>query len=135
MPASTPADICRIFRQAITAGDIDAALEIYDPDVVFLNKSGETRRGKAQLREELAPLVAAKASFDYDIRQIAESSGIALMHTVWTISHPQPTTMHAVEVARRQPDGTWRWLIGDPFTTGKIADTLARLPPQEDDSA
>jgi hypothetical protein len=23
------------------------------------------------------------------------------------------------EVARRQPDGTWRWLIGDPFTVGR----------------
>jgi hypothetical protein len=43
--------------------------------------------------------------------------------------------MHAVEVARRQPDGTWRWLIGDPFTAGKIADSLAHAPPQEDDSA
>ena len=28
-------------------------------------------------------------------------------------------TVYAIEVARRQPDGTWRWLIGDPFTIGK----------------
>jgi hypothetical protein len=25
-------------------------------------------------------------------------------------------SVHAIEVARRQPDGTWYWLIGDPFT-------------------
>jgi hypothetical protein len=29
---------------------------------------------------------------------------------------PQPMSGYAIEVARRQPDGTWRWLIGDPFT-------------------
>ena len=32
-------------------------------------------------------------------------------------------SVYAIEVARRQPDGTWRWLIGDPFT---LADR--RLP-------
>jgi hypothetical protein len=30
-------------------------------------------------------------------------------------------TQHAVEVARRQADGTWRWLIGDPFTVEREA--------------
>jgi len=25
-------------------------------------------------------------------------------------------SVYAIEVARRQQDGTWRWLIGDPFT-------------------
>jgi hypothetical protein len=28
-------------------------------------------------------------------------------------------SVYAIEVARRQPDGTWRWLIGDPFTIGR----------------
>jgi hypothetical protein len=27
--------------------------------------------------------------------------------------------VYAIEVARRQADGTWRWLIGDPYTVGK----------------
>jgi hypothetical protein len=28
-------------------------------------------------------------------------------------------TVYAIEVARRQADGTWRWLIGDPYTVGR----------------
>jgi hypothetical protein len=39
----------------------------------------------------------------------------------WTVSGPQSTRVYAIEVARRQPDGTWRWLIGDPFTVGREA--------------
>jgi hypothetical protein len=29
--------------------------------------------------------------------------------------------VYAIEVARRQRDGTWRWLIGDPFMVGRNA--------------
>jgi uncharacterized protein (TIGR02246 family) len=135
MPASTPADICRIFRQAMAAGDIDAVLEIYDPEVVFLNPSGEARTGKQQLLEELAPLVAAKADFAFEIKQIIETADVALMHTRWRVSHPQPMTVYAIEVARRQRDGTWRWLIGDPFTVGRFTDSSDHAPLQQDDSA
>jgi len=96
-------------------------LSIYDPEVVFLNQSHEQRRGQHELREELAPLAAAKASFEFSIKQVIQSGDIALMHAEWRVSSPQPTSMYAIEVARRQPDGTWRWLIGDPFTVGREA--------------
>jgi hypothetical protein len=32
------------------------------------------------------------------------------------VSGPQQMSVYAIEVARRQQDGTWRWLIGDSFT-------------------
>ena len=41
------------------------------------------------------------------------------MHTEWKVSPPYPMSVYAIEVARRQADGTWRWLIGDPFTVGR----------------
>jgi hypothetical protein len=40
------------------------------------------------------------------------------MHTRWKVSSPQQMSVYAIEVARREPDGTWCWLIGDPFTVG-----------------
>jgi hypothetical protein len=33
------------------------------------------------------------------------------MHTEWKVSGLQPMTVYATEVARRQPDGTWCWLM------------------------
>ena len=53
---------------------------------------------------------------DFTVKQVVEASGIALMHTLWTISGEPPRKQYAIEVARRQPDGSWKWLIGDPFT-------------------
>jgi len=69
----------------------------------------------------LAPFAARKAVFNFNIKQVIRSGDIALMHTEWKISSPQIMSVYAIEVARRQPDGTWRRLIGDPFTIGRQA--------------
>jgi hypothetical protein len=42
MPATTPEEICSLFKQYMAAGDIDALLNIYDPQAVFLTESRET---------------------------------------------------------------------------------------------
>lgn len=81
-------------------------LSIYDPELVFLNQSRELKRGKEEFRQELAPLVAAKAGFDFSIKQVIQAGDIALMHTEWEVSLPKPMHSYAIEVARRQLDGT-----------------------------
>jgi uncharacterized protein (TIGR02246 family) len=119
MPATSPEQICHQFKEYMAKGDIEALLSIYDPDVVFLNQSGELKKGRQGLRGELAPFASAKANFDFSISQVIQSGDIALMHIQWTVSSPQSMSVYAIEVARRQPDGTWCWLIGDPFTVGR----------------
>ena len=119
MSAKSPEEICRLFQQYMATGDLDSLLSLYDAEAVFLNQSGEVKKGEAGLREVLVPLATARARFDYTIRQIIQSGDIALMRTDWQVSSPQPMSSYAIEVARRQPDGTWRWLIGDPFTVGR----------------
>jgi ketosteroid isomerase-like protein len=119
MPATTPEQICHLFKQYMAEGDVEALLSLYDPEALFLNSSGEIKQGRQGLRGELAPLASAKAVFDFSIKQIIQSGDIALMHTQWTVSSPRPMSEYAIEVARRQPDKTWCWLIGDPFTVGR----------------
>jgi ketosteroid isomerase-like protein len=89
----------------MTTGDIESLLSDYDPDVAFLNQSRETKRGTNELRQELAPLAAAKAKFDFSIKHVIQSGDVALMQT--EVSLPKPVRSYAIEVARRQPDGTW----------------------------
>lgn len=120
MAAKTPEEICGLFQQYMAEGNLESLLGIYDPEAVFLDQSGELKRGREGLREVLAPLAAANTKFEFEILQIIPSDDIALMHTLWRQpSAERPGSMHAIEVARRQPDGTWRWLIGDPFTISK----------------
>ena len=119
MPARSPEEICRLFQQYMAEGDIDSVLSVYDTEAVFLNQSRELKKGGEALRQELAPFAAIKATFDFNIKEIIQSGDIALMHTEWNVSLPHPMSVYAIEVARRQADGTWRWLIGDPFTVGR----------------
>ncbi|CAL1240891.1 YybH family protein [Candidatus Methylocalor cossyra] len=119
MPATVPDHLCRLFQQAMAAGDIEAVLNLYDPDAVFVNAAGTIIKGSHGLRQALAPLAAAQTRFDFVIKQVVQAGDIALMHTAWTVSGPEPLHVYALEVARRQGDGTWRWLIGDPYTVGR----------------
>jgi ketosteroid isomerase-like protein len=119
LTARSPEEICRLFQKYMAKGDIDLILSLYDKDVVFLNQSSEPKRGKEALRKELAPFASAKASFDFNIKQLIQAGDIALTHTEWNVSSPHQMSLYAIEVARRQSDGSWRWLIGDPFTVGR----------------
>lgn len=119
MAAKTPEEICSLFKQYMAEGDLESLVTLYDPQAVFLNQSRETKEGPEEIRQELARMAAVKAIFDFQIRQVIRSGDIALVHTEWKVSSPQPMAVYAIEVAHRQPDGTWRWLIGDPFTVGR----------------
>ena len=97
-------------------------LALYESDVGFIKQEGSTKRG----REELAPFADEKAAFEFEIRQLIQAGDIALTHTHWKLSMPKQSSsqsLYAIEVARRQSDGTWRWLIGDPFTVGRNVGT------------
>ncbi len=118
MPAKSPEEICHLFKKYMAEGNLDSVFSLYDPEAVFLNRGSEVKTGEA-LKKELAQFAAVKATFDFKIKQIIQSGDIALMHTAWKVSAPEPMAVYAIEVARRQPDGTWRWLIGDPFTVGR----------------
>ncbi|MBX3320105.1 MAG: nuclear transport factor 2 family protein [Nitrospira sp.] len=119
MSAHSPEDICCLFRQHMAEADMDSVLTLYDREVAFLNQAGEVIRGQDRLKQELSSLVATKSRFEYSIKQIVHTNDIALMHTHWTVSGPQQMKVYAIEVARHQTAGSWRWLIDDPFTVGR----------------
>ena len=118
MAANSPEEICELFKQYMADGDLESMLTLYDADAVFLNEAGEPAKGD-RLKAELAVLASARTAFEFKIRKVVRASDVALMHTDWEMSSPRRMSVRAVEVARRQKDGTWRWLIGDPFTVGK----------------
>jgi ketosteroid isomerase-like protein len=83
MTAKSPEDICRLFQHYMAKGDIESVQSVYDPEAVFLNQSAEITNGRQGLRQELAPLAAMKAHFDFDIRQViqtGDSSHAAARH-------------------------------------------------------
>ena len=119
MAAKSPEGICELFQRYMAAGNLEGLLSLYDTEAVFLNQAHEIKRGHGELRPELARMAGAKARFEFKILQVIRSGDVALMHTDWKVLSPEPMRVYAIEVARRSADGTWRWLIGDPFTVSR----------------
>ncbi len=121
-PARKPEDGDRIFMNALARRDIDAIVELYEPDAIFIRANGMRAHGHAQIRIAVQELVALKA--EYAIRDIVSvlsgdgSIAITRMRYAMSFTHRdgKPATVEArtMEVMRRQPDGSWRFIIDSP---------------------
>ena len=118
MPANTPQELTQLFSQAIGQGDLDAAMALYEPGAVFPNQSGDLRSGADAIRQEMAPFATMKPDLKSNLIKTVIAGDIAVTYHQWTMTTPMQMSGRSVEVARRQPDGTWLLVIDDPFTLG-----------------
>ncbi len=118
MPARSPEELGRLFQEAMRAGDIDALMALYEPGAVFPNQSGEPRTGTDAIRQELAPFAAMKPDMTIETQKMIQAGDIALTYSRWSMTTPAQMSGRAIEIARRQQDGTWLYIIDDPFTLG-----------------
>ena len=74
-------------------------------------------KGRDAIREALAPLVEGKARIDLKVeRTVRSGEELAATYGVWTMkAGDQEISGKTIEVVRRQPDGTWLFVIDDPF--------------------
>ena len=120
MPAHNPEDLGQLFAQAMKSGDVEAVLALYEPGAGMTNQQGQVRSGIDTIRQDMAPFAAAKPDITIETDKIILAGDIALCHSRWSMTKPAPMSGRAVEVARRQPDGAWLYVIDDPFTLGPV---------------
>jgi ketosteroid isomerase-like protein len=108
-PAAQPEDLGRYFLERANAGDVEGLVALYEPEAVLAFPSGRLTIGQDQIRQVYAELLADKPSFSSAGQQpVIRNGGLALTST------RLPAGGATVEVARRQPDGSWRWVIDQP---------------------
>ena len=87
MPAHTPEDLDVLFASAINFGDIEAVMKLYEPTACLTPEPGEVVSGTTA-------------------KWVLEGTG--------PDGKPMRMEGQSAEVARRQPDGTWRFAIDNP---------------------
>jgi ketosteroid isomerase-like protein len=108
-PAMQPEDLARYFLERANAGDVEGLVALYEPGAVLAFPSGRLTIGHDQIRQVYAELLADKPSFgSAGQRPVIRNGDLALTST------RLPAGGATVEVARRQPDGSWRWVIDQP---------------------
>ena len=112
-----PADLHRRVEQAFNAADIDALLDLYEPDACLLGEDGTPARGLDAIREVWTRLVALGGHISLTTRHAVEVDDLALLSNSWTFEIGGEAVASSVtsEVARRQRDGTWRYAIDNPY--------------------
>ena len=105
-PARDPQDLERLLVSRQRAGDIDGMTALYEPDAVLDFGDGPLVRGRDAIRALFEGLVAAGRKFDFgDQRPAIVTGNLALTST------RLPDGTVTAEIARRQGDGTWLWVV------------------------
>jgi ketosteroid isomerase-like protein len=108
-PAAKPEDLGKYFLERANAGDVEGLVALYEPGAVLAFPRGRLAAGHEEIRQVYTELLADKPTFASAGQQpVIRNGDLALTST------RLPGGGTTVEVARRQPDGTWRWVIDQP---------------------
>jgi ketosteroid isomerase-like protein len=115
MPATTPEQIHRSFEDMFNAGDLDGLMELYEPDAALIAQPGSVAYGSEQARAALQGFLALKGRITLDTKLVVTVGD--------TGPDGNPVTLGATtaEVARRQADGTWRYVIDNAWGDQAVA--------------
>jgi len=122
MPARTPEDAHRLFMEAFNAGDVEALVALYEPQAVLCRSDGQQRAGVSAIRQAFDSFLVSKPKIRLQTKYAIRMGDLALLRAQWEMTRMDPSgqplapTRHSsTEVVRRQPDGTWRYVIDHPF--------------------
>ncbi|WP_229706483.1 YybH family protein [Micromonospora sonchi] len=113
------------FARAFNTGDAAVVEQVYEPDGVFVAAPGQAVTGAARAAANQRFLDLG-LPIDICPRHIYVADDIALLIVDWTIDGQGTDGQHvhlegtATDVARRGPDGYWRYVIDNPFGTARL---------------
>jgi ketosteroid isomerase-like protein len=134
LPATTLEQLHLLFVDAINAHDLDALMDLYEPDPIGADLDGKTLRGAATMRAFLADFLAVAQKIEATTRKAIATEDVGLLSSRWLAHIRTPDGEELIaegssaEVARRQPDGTWRFIIDDPLFTSETMTTRPKIP-------
>ncbi|OLF11972.1 hypothetical protein BLA60_08025 [Actinophytocola xinjiangensis] len=119
MTATEPAQLHTLFTEAINGRDAEGLVALYEPSGLAVHLDGSCRSGEAELRAMVEDMLATIEHIDGETRKVIVAGDIAITSATWRarLAGGGEGAGTTAEVARRQADGTWRWVIDDPSFT------------------
>jgi uncharacterized protein (TIGR02246 family) len=121
------ADIHPSVEAGVNNQDLDGLMALYSPDATMVLPDGSMVVGTEAIREQWAALLAMKGRMTLRSRHVIESGDLAILSNEWTFTvGDQSVGATTAEVARRQADGGWLYVIDHPYA-GLEPEELAAL--------
>ena len=122
MPVRAPEEMHPAFAAAFDARDLDALLDLYEPGAALTPQPGLVVTGHAAIREALGAFLALDGPITMTTRTIIPADDLVLLHAEWAVQGrgpdgaPLAVAARSSEVIRRQADGTWRYILDNPYS-------------------
>ena len=119
--SGTPEQALKSIVEGINTGNLDALMPLYEPGAGFATQPGSLTHGQAGLREALAGFVAMKGKLDLKVTRVLQAADLALVSAAWSFTgtgsdgEPVKLASKSADVLRRQADGSWRFVIDNPW--------------------
>ncbi len=124
--ADRPEDVPAVFAARFNSFDPDALAEVYEEGGMLVPRPGSPVTGP-DVRTANSRLQDLGIPIEVRPRHVYRNGDLALLIVDWSLSgtgpegRPVQVEGTATDVARRGPDGRWRYAIDNPFGAGPTA--------------
>ncbi|WP_458744405.1 YybH family protein [Candidatus Nitrosocosmicus sp. T] len=119
----TPEDVLNSVVEGINTGNLDDLMTLYEADACFATQPGQLAKSPESVRQSLRSFIDLKGKLDLKVKRVLQASDLALVTTEWSFSGTGPDNKpvnmasKSADVLRQQDDGTWRFVIDNPWGT------------------
>jgi uncharacterized protein (TIGR02246 family) len=123
MSTATPEQVLESIVTGINSGDLDSLMPLYESEAAFVPQPGSLAHGPSGVSEALTGFISMNGKLDLDVTRVLEVDDLALVVGVWSFNGTgpdgEPVKLEAknADVLRRQSDGSWRFVIDNPWGT------------------
>lgn len=112
---TTPERVHIVFEEAFNRHDLEAVIELYEPDAVFVAAHGQAT-GREAIRDAYRTIFASSPSMELRTLAITRVGELAMLQGQWTVRRMGENSNEgrSVEIVRLQADGRWRFVIDNP---------------------
>jgi ketosteroid isomerase-like protein len=123
MSTATPEQVLESIVTGINSGNLDSLMPLYENEAAFATEPGSLAHGTPGVRNALTGFISMNGTLDLEVTRVLEVDDLALVMGVWSFDGTGPDgeavrlEARNADVLRRQDDGTWRFVIDNPWGT------------------
>ena len=120
---ATPEQVLEAIVTGINSGDLEGLMPLYESEAAFASEPGALAHGASGIGEALTGFISMNGELDLEVTRVLEVDDLALVIGVWSFEGTgpdgDPVRLEArnADVLRRQADGSWRFVIDNPWGT------------------